>query len=147
MLKSVEQLVKDKVIDTISEIRDESNKLGVRIVIELKKDAVPEVVQNQLFKHTQLQTSFGVNMLALNRGRPMLMGLREVIVAFIDFREETVTRRISFQLNKARNRAHVLIGLSLAVANIDEVIALIKASPDPATAKKKLMEKAWYNLE
>jgi DNA gyrase subunit A len=143
LLKSVEQLVKDKVIDTISEIRDESNKLGVRIVIELKKDAVPEVVQNQLFKHTQLQTSFGVNMLALNRGRPMLMGLREVIAAFVDFREETVTRRISFQLNKARNRAHVLIGLSLAVANIDEVIALIKASPDPATAKKKLMEKAW----
>ncbi len=143
LLKHAEQLVRDKVIEGISEMRDESNKLGVRMVIELKKDAVAEVVLNQLYKYTSLQTSIGVNMLALNHGRPMMMGLRPIIVAFVEFREEVVTRRIAFKLTKARDRAHVLIGLSLAVANIDEVIAMIKSSSDPAEARQKLMDKFW----
>lgn len=143
MLKHIEMLVKDKVIEGIAEIRDESNKLGVRIAIELKRDAIPDVILNQLYKHTSLQTSFGVNMLALYHSRPMLMGLKDVIKAFIEFREEIVTRRLSFQLNKAREKAHSLIGLSLAVANIDEVIALIKSSENPTIAKQKLMNKNW----
>lgn len=143
LLKHMESLVRDKVLEGISEMRDESNKLGVRMVIELKKDAVADVVLNQLFKYTSLQTSIGVNMLALNHGRPMMMGLRDIISAFIEFRQEVVTRRKAHKLNKARDRAHILIGLSLAVANIDEVIALIKSSKDPAEAKLLLMSKLW----
>lgn len=143
LVKHVEQLSRDKIVEGISEIRDETNKLGVRVVIELKRDAVPDVVLNQLYKNTPLQTSFAFNMLALNHGRPMLMNLRDVIQAFVEFREEVVTRRISYELNKARNRAHTLIGLSLAVANIDEVIALIKASANPQVAKEQLMNKMW----
>ncbi|MDF3047535.1 MAG: gyrase subunit [Candidatus Midichloriaceae bacterium] len=143
LVKKIEHLSKDKVIEGISELRDESNKLGIRVVIELKRDATPDVIINQLYKHSELQTSFGVNMLALNNGNPILMGLREIISAFVDFRREIVTRRTIYQLNKARNKAHVLIGLSLAVANIDEVIALIKASPNPQEAKKRLMDKHW----
>ncbi len=146
LLKHIEILVRDKVIEGVAEMRDESNKLGVRMVIELKKEAVSEVVLNQLYKFTSLQTSFGVNMLALNKGRPMLMGIREVIQNFVEFREEVVTRRMSFLLGKARDKAHILIGLSLAVANIDEVIALIRGSSDPATAKQKLMVKKWKAL-
>jgi DNA gyrase subunit A len=143
LLKHIEYLAKEKQIEGIHEMRDETNKLGIRMVIELKKDAIPEVILNQLYKYTALQSSFAVNMLALNKGRPMLMNIRDVIVAFIDFREEVVTKRISYLLTKARNRAHTLIGLSLAVANIDEVIALIKASSDPSIAKARLMEKFW----
>lgn len=143
LCKHIEQLSRDKVVEGISEIRDESNKLGIRVVIELKKDAMGEVVLNQLFKYTSLQSSFGVNMLALNKGRPMLMNVREIVAAFVEFREEVVTNKISFLLNKARDKAHSLIGLSLAVANIDEVIAIIKGSKDPATAKVSLMDKWW----
>lgn len=143
LLKHIEHLSRDKVIEGISEMRDESNKLGVRMVIELKKDIVADVVLNQLFKYTVLQSSFGVNMLALNRGRPILMNIREIIAAFVEFREEVVTNRITYLLNKARDKAHTLIGLSLAVANIDEVIAMIKASSDPAAARIALMEKFW----
>jgi DNA gyrase subunit A len=143
LVKKIEQLSRDKVVEGISELRDESNKLGIRVVVELKRDATPEVVTNQLYKHSELQTSFGVNMLALNNGRPILMGLKEIIAAFVDFRKEVVTRRTVYQLNKARTKAHVLIGLSLAVANIDEVIEMIKSSPNPQEAKKRLMEKHW----
>jgi DNA gyrase subunit A len=143
LLKHVEQLSRDKIIEGIYEMRDESNKLGVRMVFELKKDVVPDVVLSQLYKFTALQTSFGVNMLALHQGRPITMNVLDVVKAFVEFREEIVTRRISYLLNKARDRAHVLIGLSLAVANIDEVIALIKSSQDPVVAKQKLMEKFW----
>lgn len=143
LVKKIEHLSRHKVVEGISELRDESNKLGIRVVVELKRDATPDVVINQLYKHSELQTSFGVNMLALNNGRPILMGLKDIITAFIDFRKEVVTRRTIYQLNKARNKAHVLIGLSLAVANIDEVIAMIKGSPNPQEAKKRLMEKYW----
>lgn len=143
LVKKIENLSRDKVIEGISELRDESNKLGVRVVVELKRDATPDVVINQLYKHSELQTSFGVNMLALNNGRPILMGLKDIIAAFVDFRKEVVTRRAIYQLNKARNKAHVLIGLSLAVANIDEVIAMIKSSSNPAEAKVRLMDKHW----
>lgn len=144
LLKHIEGLCKDKVIEGIHEMRDESNKLGVRMVIELKKDAIPDVVLNQLYKFSSVQSSFAVNMLALNHGRPMMMNLRDIIVAFVNFREEVVTKRIAFLLNKARARAHTLIGLSLAVANIDEVIALIKSASDPHAAKAMLMERAWH---
>jgi DNA gyrase subunit A len=143
LLKKIEGLVKEKIIEGISDLRDESNKLGVRVVVELKRDAIADVVLNQLYKYTTLQTSFGVNMLALNNGRPMLMNIRDVIVAFTDFRKEVVKRRINHLLGKARARAHVLIGLSLAVANIDEVIAIIRAAPDPNTAKESLMNRYW----
>jgi len=143
LVKKIEDLVKNKIVEGITELRDESNKLGVRIVIELRRDAVADVVLNQLFKHTVLQTSFAYNMLALDHGRPLLMNLLDVIRLFIAFREEVVTRRTIFLLNKARTRAHVLIGLFLAVAQIDEVIALIKTSPDPNVAKEKLMARRW----
>ena len=112
-------------------------------MIELKRDAVGDVVLNQLYRFTPLQTSFGVNMVALNGGRPELMNLRDVLVSFVAFREEVVSRRTKFLLNKARDRAHVLVGLAIAVANIDEVIALIRAAPDPATARERLMERHW----
>lgn len=143
LLRHIEQLCKDKEIEGIHEIRDESNKLGIRAVIELKKDVNGEVLLNQLYKYTQLQCNFPVNMLALHHGRPLLMNLLDIITAFVTFRQEVVTRRLVYLLNKARNRAHILLGLSLAVANIDAVIALIKRSPDPATAKKALMETKW----
>ena len=143
LLKKIEYLIKEKTIEGISDLRDETNKLGVRIVIELKKGFIQEVILNQLFKFTQLQTSFGVNMLALNGGKPMMMNLRSVIEAFVKFRKEVVTRRTTFLLGKARERAHTLIGLSLAVANIDEVIAIIRAAPNPNVAKERLMERSW----
>lgn len=143
LVKKFEQLSRDKVIEGISELRDESNKLGIRVVVELKRDAVPDVILNQLYRHSDLQTTFGVNMLALNGGRPILMGLKDIVSAFVDFRFEVVTRRSIYQLNKARNKAHTLIGLSLAVANIDEVIALIKSSSNPQEAKQRLMAEYW----
>ena len=125
-------------IEGIADLRDESDRDGVRVVVELKRDAEPDIVLNQLYRHTALQTSFGVNMLALNGGRPELMTLRDIIAAFIAFREEVITRRTSYLLGKARERAHILVGLLVAVANIDEIIALIRAAPDPATARAGL---------
>ena len=143
MVERIAELVKEKKIEGISDLRDESDKSGVRVVIEIKKDAMAEVVLNQLFSYTPLQTSFGVNMLALNGGRPELLNLKKVITAFIAFREEVISRRTQFKLNKARDRAHVLIGLAIAVANIDEVIAVIRASANPDIAKAELMRREW----
>ena len=143
LLEKIADLVREKRIEGIADMRDESDRDGVRVVVEIKKDASAEVVLNQLYRYTPLQTSFGMNMLALNGGRPELLSLRAILQAFIAFREEVVARRTKFELNKARTRAHVLVGLALAVANIDEVIAIIRHSPDPATARERLMEKAW----
>lgn len=143
MVERIAELVKEKKIEGISDLRDESDKSGVRVVIEIKKDAMAEVVLNQLYSYTPLQTSFGVNMLALNGGRPELLDLKKVLTAFIAFREEVITRRTQFKLNKARDRAHVLIGLAIAVANIDEVIAVIRGSADPHIAKEELMRREW----
>jgi DNA gyrase subunit A len=139
----IAECVNDKIIEGIADLRDESDRDGVRVVIELKRDAMAEVVLNQLYRHTPLQTSFGVNMLALNGGRPLTMTLKDIIVAFVDFREDVITRRAVFELGKTRERAHVLVGLAIAVANIDEVIALIRKSPDPVVARERLMERAW----
>lgn len=143
MIEKMAELVRDKRIEGISDLRDESDRQGVRVVIELKKDAVADVVLNQLYRFSQLQTSFGANMLALNSGKPELMNLKQFLEAFIGFREEVITRRTRFELNKARDRAHVLVGLVTAVANIDEVIRLIRSAPDPATARAQLMERHW----
>ncbi|MFN3959985.1 MAG: DNA gyrase subunit A [Parvularculaceae bacterium] len=143
MIERIADLVREKKLEGIADIRDESNREGIRVVIELKRDAAPDVVLNQLYRHSQLQTSFGVNMLALNGGRPQQMTLRDVLVSFIDFREEVITRRTKFELNKARDRAHILVGLAIAVANIDEVVALIRRAPDPQSAKEQLMARDW----
>ncbi len=143
LVERIAETVREKLIEGISELRDESDRDGLRVVIELKRDAEPEIVLNQLYRHTALQTSFGVNMLALNGGRPELMTLRDIIVACIAFREEVITRRTSHLLGKARERAHTLIGLLIAVANLDEIIALIRAAPDPATAREGLIGRAW----
>jgi DNA gyrase subunit A len=139
----IAELVRDKRIEGIGDIRDESDRHGMRLVIELRRDASADVVLNQLYRYSELQTSFGVNMLALNGGRPVLMNLKDMIGAFVVFREEVVTRRTRFELIKARDRAHVLVGLAIAVANIDDVIALIRAAPDAAAAKTELMARAW----
>ena len=143
MIEKIAEAVRAKRIEGISDLRDESDRRGVRVVIELRRDAMAEIVLNQLYRFSPLQTSFGVNMLALNRGRPQLLNLKELLQAFIDFREEVITRRVKYQLDRARERAHVLVGLAIAVANIDEVIALIRRSPDPATARAQLMERNW----
>ncbi|MEL6286052.1 MAG: DNA gyrase subunit A, partial [Pseudomonadota bacterium] len=143
MVAKIAELVRDKRVEGIADMRDESDRHGIRVVIEIKRDASADVVLNQLFRYSQMQVSFGVNMLALNGGRPELMTLRSVLQAFIRFREEVVARRTKFELNKARDRAHVLVGLALAVANIDEVIRIIRYAPDPATARTQLLEKAW----
>ncbi|WP_339632599.1 DNA gyrase subunit A [uncultured Sneathiella sp.] len=143
LVEQIADLVRAKKVEGIGDLRDESDRHGVRVVIEIKRDAMPEVVLNQLFRFTSLQTSFGVNMLALNRGKPELLNVRELLEAFLDFREEVISRRTKFLLGKARERAHVLIGLAIAVANIDEVIKLIRAAPDPATARAELMGKDW----
>src|SRR5665213_3432543 len=143
MLEKIAELLRDKRIEGIGDMRDESDRHGMRVVIEIKRDASAEVVLNQLYRYSELQTSFGVNMLALNGGRPQLLNLKDMIGAFIAFREEVVTRRTRFELNKARDRGHILVGLAIAVANIDAVIALIRAAPDAAAAKVQLMERAW----
>ena len=143
MIERIAEVVRDKIVDGISDLRDESDRDGVRVVVELKRDAIGEVVLNQLYRYTPLQTSFGVNMLALNRGRPLQMNLREVIVAFVEFREEVITRRTRHLLRKARERAHVLAGLMVAINNLDAVIALIRSSPDAAEARRRLCETAW----
>ena len=143
MIEKIAELVKDKRIEGISDIRDESSRQGVRVVIELKKDANGDVVLNQLFKYSQLQVSFGINMLAINKGRPELMNLKQILDAFIEFREEVIRRRTTFELNKSRNKAHILVGLSIAVANLDDVINLIRNAKDPIDAKDKLMARNW----
>lgn len=143
MIEKIAELVRDKRVEGISDIRDESDRDGYRVVIELKRDAVAEVILNQLYRYTPLQTSFGANMVALNGGKPEQMTLTDMLRAFVAFREEVVSRRTKFLLRKARDRAHVLVGLAIAVANIDEVIALIRAAPDPQTAREQLMERRW----
>ncbi|HEY7579852.1 MAG TPA: DNA gyrase subunit A, partial [Acetobacteraceae bacterium] len=143
LLERIGELVRAKQIEGISELRDESDRSGMRIVVELKRDATREVVLNQLFRFTQLQVSFGINMLALDAGRPRLMGLKDALLCFIAFREEVILRRARFELSKARDRAHLLVGLAIAVANIDEVIRLIRASSDVGTARQALMERDW----
>src|SRR5690606_30294421 len=139
MIERIAELVRDKRIEGISDLRDESDRDGMRVVIELKRDAVPDVVLNQLYRFSPLQSTFSANMMALDRGKPELMNLKQLIQAFTSFREEVVTRRTKFELAKARDRAHVLVGLAIAVANIDEVIRLIRTAPDPATARERLM--------
>jgi len=143
LVERIADLVREKRIEGIADIRDESDRVGMRVVIELKRDASPEVLLNQLYRFTPLQTSFGVNMLALNRGRPEQLGLRPLLEAFVEFREEVVVRRTKFELNKARDRGHVLVGLAIAVANIDEFIAIIRSSKDPAEARERLQNRDW----
>lgn len=143
LITRIAELVKEKKIEGISEIRDESDRQGVHVVIEIKRDFQADVVLNQLYKFTPLQTSFGMNMLAINNGRPMMMNLKDIIQAFVEFREEIIRRRTIFELNKARDRAHVLVGLAIAVENIDPVIELIRNAPNPQEAKDALLRKAW----
>ncbi len=143
MVERIAELVRDKKIDGVSDLRDESDRDGYRVVVELKRDAEREVVLNQLYRFTPLQTSFGANMVALDGGRPLLMNLKDMLNAFIAFREEVVQRRTKFLLGKARDRAHILVGLAIAVANIDEVITLIRASKDAGEAREALMGRDW----
>ena len=143
MVQRIAELVKEKKVEGISDIRDESDRQGVRVVIEVKKDVQADVILNQLYKLTPLQTSFGMNMLAINGGRPMMLNLKDIIAAFIDFREEVIRRRTVYELNKARDRAHTLVGLAIAVENIDPVIELIRTAPSPQDAKDALLSRAW----
>ena len=145
LLIKIGELVREKKIEGISEIRDESDKSGMRAVIELKRNEMPEVILNQLFKMTQLQDSFGMNMVALLDGQPKLLNLKQFIDAFLRHRREVVTRRTVFELRKARDRGHVLEGLAVALSNVDEIIALIKASAAPAEAKRELMARSWHS--
>jgi len=143
LVERIAELVREKRIEGVADLRDESDRQGMRVVVELKRDASPDVLLNQLYRHTPLQSSFGVNALALNHGRPLQMGLREMLSAFIEFREEVVVRRTRHDLSKARDRGHVLVGLAIAVANIDEVIILIRTSKDAAEARERLVAKPW----
>ncbi len=143
LVEKIAELVRDKRVEGISDLRDESDRDGMRIVIELKRDAVADVVLNQLWRFTVLQSSFGANMIALNGGKPEMMTLADMLRAFLDFREEVITRRTKYLLGKARDGAHIQVGLAIAVANIDEVIRLIRTSPDTASARATLMERAW----
>ena len=143
VLEKIGELIRDKTIEGISDLRDESDRNGMRIVIEIKRDIQGDVVLNQLWRHTRLQTSFPVNMLALDRGQPKQLGLIEILKAFIDFRFEVVIRRTKFLLKKARNRAHILAGLMVAITSIDEIIELIKSSTDPESARNQLCSKTW----
>ncbi|ADL01935.1 DNA gyrase subunit A [Brevundimonas subvibrioides] len=143
LIERIAEMVREKRLEGISDVRDESDRAGMRIVIELKRDASGDVILNQLWRYTAMQSSFGVNMLALNHGRPEQMGLRKLLEVFLDFREEVVVRRVKFELAKARDRGHVLVGLAVAVANIDEVIHIIRSSADPAEARERLQAKAW----
>ena len=143
LLERIGELVREKQVEGITGVRDESDRDGMRIVIELRRDATPDVVLNQLYRFTQLQVSFGINMLALDDGQPRQMGLKDALVCFVRFREEVIERRSRFELAKARERAHLLVGLAIAVADIDEVIRLIRASPDAASARAALMARDW----
>ena len=143
MVERIAELVRDKKIDGVADLRDESDRDGYRVVVEIKRDAVPDVVLNQLYRFTPLQSSFGCNIVALDGGRPLVMTLKDLLVAFIAFREEVVSRRTKFLLGKARDRAHILVGLAIAVANIDEIIKLIRAAKDPNEAREALMKREW----
>ena len=143
LVEKIAEAAKDKRIEGISDIRDESSRLGVRVVIELKRDATPEVVLNQLWRNTPAQSSFPANMLAIRGGRPEVLGLRDIIAAFITFREEVITRRTKFELNKARDRAHILLGLVIAVTNLDEVVKIIRGASNPAAARAALLTREW----
>jgi DNA gyrase subunit A len=143
MVERIAELVRDKKIEGVADLRDESNREGYRVVVELKREAIPDIVLNQLYRYTPLQTSFGANMVALDGGRPLVMNLKDMLTSFIAFREEVVSRRTKFLLNKARDRAHVLVGLAIAVANIDEIIKLIRASKDAGEAREALMARDW----
>ena len=143
MIERIAEMVREKKIEGIGDLRDESDRDGVRVVIEIKRDFFAEVVLNQLYRYSPLQTSFGVNTLALNNGKPQLLNLREILEAFVAFREDVIRRRTEYDLSKARDRAHVLVGLAIAVANIDEVIALIRGAKDPMEARAGLMERDW----
>ncbi len=147
LLERIGEMVRDKTIEGISDIRDESDRNGMRVVIEIKRDASGDVVLNQLYRHTRLQTSFPVNMLAMNGGRPQQMGLREVIAAFCEFRKDVIIRRTTYLLSKARDRAHILAGLMVALASIDRVIEMIKQAPDTETARRSLCETNWPAAE
>jgi DNA gyrase subunit A len=143
MVERIAELVREKKIDGVADLRDESSREGYRVVIELKREAIADIVLNQLYRYTPLQTSFGANMVALDGGRPLVMNLKDMLTSFIAFREEVVSRRTKFLLNKARDRAHVLVGLAIAVANIDEIIRLIRASRDANAAREALMGRDW----
>ena len=143
LVESIAEAAKDKRIEGVSDIRDESNRFGVRIVIDLKRDATPDVVLNQLWRHTQAQSSFPANMLAIRGGRPEVLTLRDIIESFVKFREEVITRRSKFELNKARDRAHILLGLVIAVTNLDHVVRIIRSSSSPAEARAKLLAQTW----
>ncbi len=143
MIEKMAELVREKRVEGVSDIRDESDREGYRVVIELKRDANAEVILNQFYRYTPLQTSFGCNMVALNGGKPEQMTLIDMLKAFVSFREDVVSRRTKYLLRKARDRAHVLVGLAIAVANIDEIINLIRRAPDPQTAREQLMERRW----
>jgi DNA gyrase subunit A len=143
LVERIAECVQEKIIDGIADLRDESDRDGVRVVVELKRDANTDVVLNQLYRYTPLQSSFGLNMLALNGGRPELMGLRDIIAAFISFREEVITRRTRYELRKARERAHILIGLALSVVNLDEMIKLIREAANPAVARERMLARRW----
>src|SRR5207248_6625626 len=136
MVERIGDLMRDKKIEGIADLRDESDRDGYRVVIELKRDAMADVVLNQLYRFTPLQTNFAANVLALDSGRPQVMNLKDLLTLFIAFREQVVTRRTKFLLTKARDRAHILVGLAIAVANIDEIIRVIRTSPDPYTARE-----------
>jgi DNA gyrase subunit A len=143
MVERIGELVREKKIEGIAELRDESDRHGYRVVIELKRDAERDVVLNQIYRFTPLQSSFGANVVALDGGRPLVMSLKDLLLVFISFREEVVSRRTKYLLNKARERAHVLVGLAIAVANIDEIIRIIRGAPDPAAAREALMGRDW----
>ncbi|MBA4804131.1 MAG: DNA gyrase subunit A [Brevundimonas sp.] len=143
LIERIVELVREKKVEGIADVRDESDRDGMRMVVELKRDASGDVVLNQLWRFTALQSSFGVNMLALNHGRPEQMGLRQLLEAFLEFREEVVVRRTKYELAKARDRGHVLVGLAVAVANIDEVIHIIRSSADPTEARERLQARSW----
>src|SRR3974390_3324784 len=143
LVERIAELVREKKIEGIADLRDESDRDGYRVVVELKRDAVPDVVLNQLYRFTPRQTASPANMVALDNGRPLTMNLKDLLLAFIGFREQVVTRRTKHLLGKARDRAHILVGLAIAVANIDEIIRVIRTSPDPATARDLLMSRDW----
>ncbi|MBJ7444453.1 MAG: DNA topoisomerase 4 subunit A, partial [Sphingobium sp.] len=143
LVEKIAEAAKEKRIEGISDIRDESSREGVRIVMDLKRDATPEVVLNQLWRNTPAQSSFPANMLAIRGGRPELLNLRDIIEAFVKFREEVITRRTKFELNKARDRAHILLGLVVAVSNLDEMVRIIRGSSSPAEAREKLLTREW----
>ncbi|SPH17956.1 DNA gyrase subunit A [Defluviimonas aquaemixtae] len=143
MIEKIAEMAREKRIEGIAHVQDESDRVGVRVVVELKRDATPEVVLNQLFRFTPMQTSFGCNMLALNGGRPETLTLRDFLAHFITFREEVVARRTAFELRKARERSHILCGLAVAVSNVDEVVQTIRSSADPAEARERLMTRRW----